>query len=255
MKPATPARAAASGNLFESKSQQRVQVAHEQQRCPRPRLHLFQFLQQPGQRESILQRRKARALDRGTVGHRITERNPDFDHVRRGRDRRQVRGEIARLGNAAVMNATIAGRPWAAVAAMAALIVSRGCVAAASSDLPLQQGALQRRHVLVATPRQADQDPATGVFLCVTPARRPAHGPSRSRAGCPRTGSTPRAPRAIHRPLPPHNRAGRCWPATHAQDRRQDSRARPTPNASPGSGRARPAAAASSTLAARPGVP
>ena len=86
MKPLTPARAASSGKSLEAEGEQRIQIAHEQQRRFRLAAGRIELLENPAQRHALLQRHAARALDGHAVGHRIGERHADLDDVGRFAD-------------------------------------------------------------------------------------------------------------------------------------------------------------------------
>src|SRR5208337_1005528 len=71
-----------------------------------------------------------------------------------------------RLGNPAVRNPTSAVRPSAVAVLIAADMVSRGRML--QPRLPVvEHRALQDAHVLVASPRTADEDSRPGMRLCV----------------------------------------------------------------------------------------
>ena len=81
MKPLTPAAAAASRQALESVGEQRVQIAHQEQRRPWTRPDRRELVEQPGEREAGGERGVARTLDGHPVGHRIGERHADLDDV------------------------------------------------------------------------------------------------------------------------------------------------------------------------------
>ena len=76
----------------QSIGEQRIEVAHQQQRCALSRQRL-ELLQDPAQAHARSQRLFAGTLDRDAVGHRIGERHPDLHHVSRTGDLEQIARE------------------------------------------------------------------------------------------------------------------------------------------------------------------
>ena len=94
MKPATPACAPPRGSRSQAEGEQRIEIAHQQQR--RGRSAAPQSRRESSAGDALPQRRLARALDGDTVGHRIGERHADLDHIgRRAIARRCVAKALA----------------------------------------------------------------------------------------------------------------------------------------------------------------
>src|SRR6185437_9094697 len=82
-----PGYSGARGGLRQTlvpESQQRIQIAHEQQRSGQPGMgspQALQLLQDPTQADSLRESRLAGALNGDTVRHRIGERHTDLDDI------------------------------------------------------------------------------------------------------------------------------------------------------------------------------
>ena len=249
MKPATPARAASRGNRRDrtrAADSDSSSAAAALAACGLARGELGQ---NPAQRNALRQRRAARALNRRAVRHRIRERHADLDDIGgRQRPRCSCCGNVSRSRKACsdVRDERRAGRSTLALR-IASLIESRAAIRSAL----LQKRPLQRRHVLVAAAGQTDQNALARIRLRIAlRAGERVRRFDRGQDAFGRTALGQRCQRIVVVDgfvLARDRRSS----AARAPDRRPDSRAPPTPNAFPGSGRSRPAAAASSCPAAR----